>query len=94
MRINAQFVLCAVVLTTIALVQVLPQVDLPDTAFHEDTAPVVMKYRVLSSPIAITIADVRPAPSVSLVAFVHEPGAPSVLPMGASRQALFSSFLC
>ena len=32
-------------LAVIFLIQILPQVDLPDTAFHEDTAPVVTKFR-------------------------------------------------
>ena len=41
-------------LMVIALIQVLPQVDLPETAFHKDTAPIVMKFRVVSAP-ALTI---------------------------------------
>jgi hypothetical protein len=43
-------ILLLVVLVTIGLIQVLPQVDLPDTAFHEDTAPVVTKFRATSAP--------------------------------------------
>lgn len=39
------------ILLIIGLIQVLPQVDLPDTAFHEDTAPVVAKFRVTAAPI-------------------------------------------
>lgn len=37
-------------LFVIALIQVLPQVDLPDTAFHEDTAPTVTKFRIFDAP--------------------------------------------
>jgi hypothetical protein len=39
------------ILIVIAVVQVLPQVDLPETAFHEDTAPVVIKSRALAVPV-------------------------------------------
>jgi hypothetical protein len=36
----------SIILLCIVLVQVLPQVDLPDTAFHGGTAPIVAKSRV------------------------------------------------
>lgn len=45
-------------LAIIAVIQVLPQVDLPDTAFHEDTAPVVTKFRILTVPVASTTPSV------------------------------------
>jgi hypothetical protein len=93
-RINAQFVLLAVVLTIIALVQVLPQVDLPDTAFHEDTAPIVTKSRALSAPVAITIRPITPTSVFPMLTFFREPIEPSGLLGGTSRQALLSSFLC
>jgi hypothetical protein len=48
--------LLLVLLVTIGLIQVLPQVDLPDTAFHEDTAPVVTKFRATSAPVMPVIA--------------------------------------
>jgi hypothetical protein len=38
-------------LIVIAIIQVLPQVDLPDTAFHENTAPIVVKSRAIAAPI-------------------------------------------
>lgn len=43
-------ILLMMLLLMIGLIQVLPQVDLPDTAFHEDTAPVVTKFRATSAP--------------------------------------------
>jgi hypothetical protein len=47
-------------LLIIGLIQVLPQVDLPDTAFHEDTAPVVTKFRASSAPVLpVTVAAVH-----------------------------------
>jgi hypothetical protein len=49
------------ILILIGLIQVLPQVDLPDTAFHEDTAPVVVKFRVAAAPVTFSaILTVRP----------------------------------
>jgi hypothetical protein len=48
--------LLLVLLVAIGLIQVLPQVDLPDTAFHEDTAPVVTKFRATSAPVMPVIA--------------------------------------
>src|SRR5262249_6274890 len=38
-------------LVVVALTQVLPQVDLPDTAFHEDTAPMITKSRAITAPV-------------------------------------------
>jgi hypothetical protein len=45
----------------IFLILVLPQVDLPDTAFHRGTAPVDVHSRVTSAPgLMVVGADVRP----------------------------------
>src|SRR5437899_11169262 len=41
------------VLFLIALIQVLPQVDLPDTAFHENETPAVTKFRLLRAPVSV-----------------------------------------
>jgi hypothetical protein len=54
------------ILLLIGLIQVLPQVDLPDTAFHEDTAPLVMKFRVASAPI-LSSATVTSRPQLSSI---------------------------
>ena len=40
-------------LLCIVSVQVLPQVDLPDTAFHRNTAPVVAKTRITAASTAL-----------------------------------------
>jgi hypothetical protein len=37
------------------LIVVLPDVDLLDTAFHQDTAPVVVHARATSAPTAVTV---------------------------------------
>lgn len=34
-----------------ALILVLPQVDLPDFAFHRDSAPIVAKSKLSSAPV-------------------------------------------
>jgi len=38
-------------LVVVALIQVLPQVDPPDTAFHEDRAPIITKSRAIAAPV-------------------------------------------
>jgi len=43
MKTTPQMAMLLPLLVVIAVIQVLPQVDLPDTAFHEDTAPIVTK---------------------------------------------------
>lgn len=48
-------ILLMALLLMIALIQVLPQVDLPVTAFHEDTAPVVVKFRATSAPALLVV---------------------------------------
>jgi len=40
-------------LICIVSVQVLPQVDLPDTAFHRNTAPIVAKARITAASTAL-----------------------------------------
>jgi hypothetical protein len=38
-----------------ALILILPQVELPETAFQGGTAPVVIKARISSSPVLATV---------------------------------------
>ncbi len=40
------------------LIVVLPFIDLPDTAFHSGTAPVVAHARLTNAPAAVTVAAV------------------------------------
>ena len=84
-----------VLLTVIALVQVLPQVDLPDTAFHEDSAPIVRKLRVISVSTMAPIA-VSPQSLDSIAVPGTEPLAvPPPSPVRASVvPALLCCFLC
>ena len=39
-----------------ALILVLPQVDLPDFAFHRGSAPIVAKSKLSSSPLLVIVA--------------------------------------
>jgi hypothetical protein len=47
------------------LIVVLPDVDLPDTAFHQGTAPLVVHARGTTAPAAITVAAVFHLPDPS-----------------------------
>ena len=50
-KITLQLAILYSLLIVVAIIQVLPQVDLPDTAFHEDTAPIVTKSRAVAAPV-------------------------------------------
>src|SRR3954453_18749295 len=45
------------------LILYLPDVDLPDAAFHSGTAPVVVHTHATSAPVAIDIATATDAPA-------------------------------
>ena len=42
------------------LILVLPNVDLPDTAFHRGTAPVVVHANATSAPVPVMVAPALP----------------------------------
>lgn len=44
------------------LIVVLPDVDLPDTAFHQGTAPLLVHARGTTEPATVTVATVFQAP--------------------------------
>jgi len=44
------------------LIVVLPDVDLPDTAFHQGTAPLVVHARGTTAPAAVSVAAVFQLP--------------------------------
>lgn len=54
-RPSKLFVLVSL-LVLIALILVLPQVDLPDTAFHQGTAPLDVHSRVTSGPGLLSVS--------------------------------------
>lgn len=49
-------------LALFALILILPQVALPDFAFHRDTAPVTAKSSVLVAPVPIILSLALPLP--------------------------------
>lgn len=49
------FILSIVVLLMLVIV-VLPDVDLPDTAFHQGTAPLALHARVTTAPPVVAVA--------------------------------------
>jgi hypothetical protein len=53
---SVSFVVLCGLLLCITLVLVLPQVDLPDTAFHHGTAPIVAKARFSRAPAILKVA--------------------------------------
>lgn len=78
-----------------ALILVLPQVDLPDFAFHGATAPVVAKSKLSSAPVLSSVA----APvQAQLPQHVHEirnqPIGPAVRLKPSSLLSLLCTLLC
>ena len=49
------------------LIVVLPDVDLPDTAFHQGTAPLVVYARGTTAPATVTAATVIQLPDASQI---------------------------
>jgi hypothetical protein len=50
------------------LILVLPDVDLPDTAFHRGTAPVVVHANATSAPVPLMVASELPLHGIVLFA--------------------------
>jgi|SRR5579872_148790 len=49
------------------LIVVLPDVDLPDTAFHRGTAPLVVHARATTAPLVVAVAALFQLPSSNLI---------------------------
>jgi hypothetical protein len=93
--IPSQVAILLPLLMVVALTQVLPQVDLPDTAFHENSAPVATKSCSVAAPnLSVTVRhDLTSGPRTVLAAVVEE----SRTPPHRARQSLpilFSAILC
>ncbi|HYM78221.1 MAG TPA: hypothetical protein VE377_19765 [Candidatus Dormibacteraeota bacterium] len=54
-KASTLFILSCVVFLMLLIV-VLPDVDLPDTAFHQGTAPVLVHARATAAPTAVVVA--------------------------------------
>lgn len=57
---TATLVVLSCMAVLMLLIVVLPDVDLPDTAFHGGTAPVLVHMRATAPPAAIAIASISP----------------------------------
>ncbi len=81
---------CVVVL--MLLIVVLPDVDLPDTAFHRGTAPAVVHAQATAAPAAVTVAAVLQFPDAAEgYPPFYQPGEPIISPDPNSRPILLRS---
>ena len=93
---RAQLAMLLQLLIVIAVVQVLPQVDLPDTAFHGDSAPIIVKSRAVSVPaLGVAIPGTLLAPLAAVPATVASETSPiTVHPVNEFLPILLSTLLC
>jgi len=84
------------VLLCIVLLQVLPQVDLPDTAFHSGTAPLVAKSRVTPhTPVVLRVTIQAPSAVAKLSSEVdREQSLMHAVPLTKFLPTLLCSLLC
>lgn len=61
-RTSTLFIL-GFVTAVMLLIVVLPDVDLPDTAFHRGTAPIAVHAQANAAPAAITVASIFQLPA-------------------------------
>ena len=83
-------------LLLIALILVLPQVDLPDYTFHGGTAPVAAKARLSSASSGAGVSMIRPYVVMNSVFFeaYSDSGPASADNASSVRLALLCTFLC
>jgi hypothetical protein len=78
-----------------ALILVLPQVDLPDTALRDGSSPVLTKLQVSGVPVLTArVAQVRVLEPALLSSNVSQGTTPSSSAPAASRVALLCTLLC
>jgi hypothetical protein len=71
-RINrASLIVLGFVVFVMLVIVVLPDVDLLDTAFQRDTAPIAVHAQATSAPATVTVATVLQLPPYSLEIFRH-----------------------
>jgi hypothetical protein len=82
-------------LLVIAVIQVLPQMDLPDTAFQRSTGPIIANSRAVSPPtIMVVIEGARLTRVRSGRVIIGEGTSMPAHPVNQSRSILFSALLC
>ena len=87
----ALFILGGVVILMLLIV-VLPDVDLPDTAFHRGTAPVAVHAQATAAPAVVTIVAVLELPNAAeAYRPFYQLGALALSPRPNSRPILLRS---
>jgi hypothetical protein len=77
------------------LIVVLPDVDLPDTAFHRGTAPILVHARATTAPATVNIATIFQLPSTEPIRRPnHEPVGLNAHPDPNFRPILLRSIRC
>jgi len=90
-KASTLFILSCVVFLMLLIV-VLPDVDLPDTAFHRGTAPVLVHAAATAAPAAVTVAAVFQFPDAAQTPHAFRDwGAPAVTPDPSFRPILLRS---
>ena len=90
-RPSAVFILSGVIFLMLLIV-VLPDVDLPDAAFHGGTAPVLVHAQAVSAPAAMTIIAALHFPDAAGASRpFYEPGTLTFSPRPNSRPILLRS---
>jgi len=94
-KIVPQMSLLLPMLLVITVIQVLPQLDLPDTAFQRNTAPIIAKSLAVSPPTFVVVME-----GARLTRFrtgrviVGEGTSMPAHPVNESRSILFCTLLC
>ena len=79
----------------LALILVLPQVDLPDVTFRNGTAPIVAKSKLSSAPVlSIGTAPVQSSPPRHIREIRNQPIRPAVHLNRHSLLSLLCTLLC
>jgi hypothetical protein len=76
------------------LIAVLPDVDLPDTAFHRGTAPVVVHAQATAAPAAVMVASVSQLPDAEEPSQTYDSRALVGSPESNFRPILLRCFRC
>ena len=94
-KIVPQAALLVPMLLVIAVIQVLPQMDLPDAAFQRSTGPSITKSRAGSPPPIRVVIESAPLTSVRAGrVIIGEGTSMPAHPLNESRFILFSTLLC
>jgi len=80
-------------LLLITIILILPQVDIPDTAFHCGTAPVLAKARLTCPPTQMVLAR-RPIPQSPVSEILFADSSAETSASGPALPILLSTLLC